>query len=281
MPARTGRAVEQMVCAAYKRGDLSVAEVAAKHGLGVATVTRILERRGVARTRSTGPRNKIPVDEGFFERIDAPEKAYWLGFVAADGSVCRHKGGSLAFSLKLAVKDAGHLEAFKKAVGAAQPISFGESYSKKTKKHYPYCKIAIVRRRFAEGLLHVLPFPKMPQALVRHYLRGYFDGDGSWTTRRTQIAFSLRTATEELAHQLQEALVRACKVGRTKVGFNNGAYRLLYEGNAQCRRIYDFMYGAEGTRLQRKFVIAQQHLGSGLSMNDPQRLYACLAKVLS
>ena len=52
---------------------------------------------------------KYVIDHHFFDEIDTEEKAYWLGFITADGNVMQTKTGS-TLRVILAVKDAGHLE---------------------------------------------------------------------------------------------------------------------------------------------------------------------------
>ena len=50
-------------------------------------------------------RRKYALNEAFFEIIDSEEKAYWLGFIAADGCVYRR-----TLSINLNIKDKAHLE---------------------------------------------------------------------------------------------------------------------------------------------------------------------------
>jgi DNA-binding PadR family transcriptional regulator len=37
-------------------------------------------------------RRKFSLNESYFERIDTKEKAYWLGFLSADGSISEDRG---------------------------------------------------------------------------------------------------------------------------------------------------------------------------------------------
>lgn len=47
---------------------------------------------------------KYKFDENFFENIDTEEKAYWLGFIYADGAVFKR-----TLSIRLSTKDIHHL----------------------------------------------------------------------------------------------------------------------------------------------------------------------------
>jgi len=55
------------------------------------------------------------MDENFFENIDTKEKAYWLGFLYADGYVSQSNN---RLTLDLSKKDYQQLEKFCNAVGA-------------------------------------------------------------------------------------------------------------------------------------------------------------------
>jgi hypothetical protein len=59
------------------------------------------------------------VNEHFFDLVDAEEKAYWLGFLAADGNV--HKNG-MGISLTLQERDKDHLNKFLKAIDSKAKI---------------------------------------------------------------------------------------------------------------------------------------------------------------
>ena len=55
--------------------------------------------------------NKASINSNTFNIIDSEEKAYWLGFLYADGYVSKIR----EFELSLSLKDLNHLEKFKKA----------------------------------------------------------------------------------------------------------------------------------------------------------------------
>ena len=50
-------------------------------------------------------------NENFFEKIDSPRKAYWLGFLYADGCIASGKRSDIELSLQLSDKE--HLQKFK------------------------------------------------------------------------------------------------------------------------------------------------------------------------
>ena len=58
-------------------------------------------------------------NENYFENIDTEEKAYWLGFISADGSICKSsKYNSYRLVLNLNRLDEHHILKFKNAICA-------------------------------------------------------------------------------------------------------------------------------------------------------------------
>ncbi|UYZ23301.1 LAGLIDADG family homing endonuclease [Mesobacillus jeotgali] len=64
---------------------------------------------------------KFLLDENFFGKITTEEKAYWLGFILADGSVSKENRRN-CITLSLSRKDKEHLYKFKKSIKATYDI---------------------------------------------------------------------------------------------------------------------------------------------------------------
>jgi len=62
-----------------------------------------------------------PVDEDYFERIDTPTKAYWLGFLFGDGSLVERQYGHRV-QLTQRREDVGHLVKFKRTIRSENAI---------------------------------------------------------------------------------------------------------------------------------------------------------------
>ena len=121
------------------------------------------------------------LDEDYFSKIDNEEKAYWLGFLWADGSINKTaKRAAAANRLTLAQKHAekSHLQKFLDALHA--------DYSIKTRKSTNICAVDINSRQLCDDLMQLgygtkenrTKIPKIPALLMPHFIRGYFDGDG-------------------------------------------------------------------------------------------------------
>ena len=114
-----------------------------------------------------------------FEKIDTEEKAYWLGFLYADGCVGSKED---KIELGLAEKDLKHIEKFRDFMGINNKIS----YRKDTKSYRisfrsQKCKLDLINKGCVPKKSLILTFPneeQVPSNLLRHFIRGYFDGDG-------------------------------------------------------------------------------------------------------
>lgn len=56
----------------------------------------------------------------FFKEIDTEEKAYWLGFIAADGFITTRDN---TVGITLGRKDKNHLFKFTKSISATNPVN--------------------------------------------------------------------------------------------------------------------------------------------------------------
>jgi hypothetical protein len=147
-----------------------------------------------------GKKHKCTDNCSIFESIDTPEKAYWLGFLAADGCVYIAKTGQPKVRLTLAKKDKAHIKKFKNFLGVSHKIGYippktqvirsGSGKGKVINNSGSYqfsvrCKTRVndlTKNGVGPNKTFTHSFPKeeqVPARLLSHYVRGYFDGDGS------------------------------------------------------------------------------------------------------
>lgn len=172
---RLPQETEAAIKLAYDSGE-KPSVIAEGHRVAESTVRRVVRRLGgLTRSRSEANR-RYDCDHHYFDAIDTEAKAYWLGFLMADGCVT-----SGYVKLGLARKDSDHVGAFTAAVRAGNPVRLvGQG-------KFSRAEVAIRSDDMVAGLarLGVVPRksmtaepPGLPEALVRHFWRGAFDGDG-------------------------------------------------------------------------------------------------------
>lgn len=167
----------------YSSNELSIKQLAEKFGVSKNTISRRIKKYIKLKPVSSTNR-KYSVNHNIFNIIDTEEKAYWLGILYADGSI-NDKRNTVILSLI----DKSHIEKFKKFLSANYKI-YTEVHKKYNKKIY---KLTVVSKQIVNDLKKlgciprkalVIKYPNtslVPKHLNNHFIRGYFDGDGTVT----------------------------------------------------------------------------------------------------
>jgi hypothetical protein len=134
---------------------------------------------------------KQPLDVDYFKYIDSAEKAYWLGFIAADGHISKTK-----YKLAFCVKDEDILFKLKNAINAGSPVSHRFNHDKRTNKTYEQYNIQITSKKFCEYIKQhgvtelksdIFEFPNIEERFYSHFIRGMYDGDGSISIKSSSV----------------------------------------------------------------------------------------------
>lgn len=148
------------------------------------TIRKVLRRYGDIRNLSEAMK-LYKVNEDYFESIDTPEKAYWLGLLSADGHVTK-EGDRVMIALQ--EKDGYLVEQFARDIGYTGVIETTYNKSTPDSKSFPQRRVRINSRKMAQDLTkwgcsttktEDLRFPHwMNEELRPHFARGFIDGDG-------------------------------------------------------------------------------------------------------
>lgn len=181
----------------------SLTKIAKKYQLERHSISRRLKNLGIP---VINHQNKLKFNNTVFDSIDTEEKAYWLGFIYADG--CIASTGN-TFELSLKVSDIEHLNKFNKFIeGNSDKVKINKATCKD--KEFQRCRISLNDSHFKQRLVSlgcvpkkslILKFPdinifKSPD-LVKHFIRGYWDGDGCLCYNKTYPSVSI-VGTEEV-----------------------------------------------------------------------------------
>lgn len=246
----------------YVKYKISSNKLAKQFGVSYATIIKVLKERKVDIAGGSLNR-KYKVDEDFFEIIDTEEKAYWLGFLYADGSV---KEGKTDISLSLVEIDVGHIEKFLKSLNSTHLI---KETQKKTKDNIYIQKLCYISsKKLYYDLIDkgctpnktlILTFPseeQVPKYLQIHFIRGYIDGDGCITHTTYKGKYSERKhykisilGTEEFLNSLVKCLDLDIAV---KQDGNKKVFAVYIGGNDQVKRITELLYKDAKIYLDRK-----------------------------
>jgi len=156
----------------YKEGKL-LKEIATETGVHSSTISVFLKKNNLSTIK-----RKYIFDENIFDNIDNEEKAYWVGFLFADGS-----NDENGLRIELQERDKLQLIKFLKF------LKLENSYKLKERKikNKNYVSIKIHRKTIQNALSnlgikkHKTTNPKVPiipNIFIKDFLRGFFDGDG-------------------------------------------------------------------------------------------------------
>ena len=189
-----------------------------------------------------------------FEKIDTEEKAYWLGFLYADGSVGSKED---KIELGLAEKDLKHIEKFKTFMNINNKISYRE----KTKSYRmsfrsAQCKQDLINKGCVPKKSLILNFPnenQVPKYLIRHFIRGYFDGDG-WFTN-TEKCFQVGIiGTENFINGFLDSIENIDKKNKIfDVHREDGAKRYVFGAYDDVLNFLNWIYKDSNIYLERKY----------------------------
>jgi DNA-binding transcriptional regulator WhiA len=189
-----------------------------------------------------------------FETIDTEEKAYWLGFLYADGSVGskEHK-----IELGLAEQDLKQIEKFRDFIGIMNKISY-----RPTTKSYRYsfrsesCKKDLIKQGCVPKKSLILKFPtedQVPKDLIRHFIRGYFDGDGWFTNTDSCFQIGL-IGTEDFIKGFLDNIEIYNKENKIfNVHRENGAKRYVFSAYTDVLNFLNWIYKDATIYLNRKY----------------------------
>lgn len=168
---------------------------------------------GIARRRGThNQHNSDSLRVNYFEVIDTPEKAYWIGFLATDGCVSENS----RVSLSLNYEDRASVDLLAKTLGvphfAKERTVTHESSFAVNKISHRY-GLRFTSQQMATDLAKEGIVPRKTKTLIMSpcainfpigYLRGYLDGDGSVG----KVNFCFCSGSETVIAQISDLIAK-------------------------------------------------------------------------
>lgn len=185
-------------------------DIAALYNVKQATISLILIKNGIKNDRYRLNESKLYFDINYFDIIDNEKKAYWLGFIAADGCLKNNK-------VKITSKDIEIIIKFKNDLKSEHKISTSIIFDKRTKKQYIGHNISITNNLFTKKVEKYINtdksdcfvLPKINDIYYPYFIAGMFDGDGTISScgkHKNLIRIGL-ISTYECLLQIQDILL--------------------------------------------------------------------------
>jgi intein-encoded DNA endonuclease-like protein len=190
-------------------------------------------------------------NEDFFKKW-SPEMAYVLGFFAADG--CMLKNKREAHFIEFQITDKDILLKIRKLLGSNHKISERNmKINWKTAYRFQIGSKIVYSDLLKLGLTprksKTIELPNVPDKYFRHFVRGYFDGDGNVHVQKRRdrksnhliIQTHFTCGSQIFLIQLQEKLGVLALAKGGNIGYYSGAHRLRFSIK-DSMKLYAFMY---------------------------------------
>lgn len=200
----------------------------------------------------------LSYDITYFDIINNPTKAYWLGFLYADGYVTtRNRWG-----VELSIDDYNHI---KKLV---DELKYNGNIRIRKRNNITSCSIqinnshmhnALVKNGVVMNKTDIVLFPNetiLQKDLVSHFIRGFFDGDGSvsYSNRTKEVNFVCKSNSfiSSLLEELKNNNIHFTYYINKR---DNLPTIRVYKTN-EIKKFYKYLYqnSTENNRLERKFL---------------------------
>ena len=210
--------------------------------------------------------NESKFNEHIFDVIDTEEKAYWLGFIYADGYISSSTD-EYTFELSLKESDKQHLYKFNRFM---QHIKDNVKVSKSicNNKIFGRCRWSVANKHLWNTLNNygctpnkslILQFPKFSifksKKLIKHFIRGYVDGDGCISYVKTDDSKINSNYSPQVSilgtKEFLGTLVKLFNCGHIKTTKSN-CFNLVFSQN-KSRKLLHLLYDNASIYLNRKY----------------------------
>jgi hypothetical protein len=206
---------------------------------------------------------KYPIDDTFFEKIDTPNKAYILGLLFSDGHMYERRK-----QIRLKMADKELLESVLSAMKYDRPLLCEKGYG----NHQDAWSLIICNPKMYEDLINIGLLPRktyestfpvdfISDENMSHFIRGFFDGDGSIGSYKHIGGYLYYCASITKSKSILNPMVQFLYSKGIVLNANNDKRKDSRIGTCRVRsidgliKLYDFMYSGveDSICLQRKY----------------------------
>lgn len=264
----------------YSENEISIINCAKKFKIGKNTLYDYLKENNLIKNDKNYQKD-ITYDKNFFDSIDNEEKAYWLGFIMADGYTKLGKNNNPAqMTIEIGKKDIEILNAFKKSIKSNHIIR-ERSRKTYTGKISEICSITISSQHLTSKLISYGVIPNKTyigfineeifsdnEELIFHYLRGYSDGDGTINKRKGNYVFKLVIKSKSILDTISNWIKKYCNID-PKITIWEDAYRLSVQNKKDYFIFLEKLYKNANIYLDRKYQNYLSHIDCAVPEEKP------------
>lgn len=206
---------------------------------------------------------KYNLNTEYFDDINTKNKAYVLGLFCADG--CNYPPKSTAY-ISLQENDRELLEKIRKEMDVEKELVVVDC-SNRHDNGYSYnnmCVLNLYSSHICNSLNKLgvvqnkslkLKFPNIQPCLYNHFLRGYFNGDGSIYLNNNNLPTVTLTSTQSFCMSAK-AIIESCLniyCGVYESSCHNGITKVLQISGKSAVKFLDWIYDEADLYLLRKY----------------------------
>lgn len=254
------------ICKLWQQGYTATEickKVESLNGRKPQTLYPVLIKAGLYKKKPANDLRRYKVNDHYFDEINTEHKAYWLGFLMADGCVVRTDSHKTYNRLEVNLKssDYMHLKKLNNSLNANYPIKIFNKTNKTLDFDYSIARLRITSSILVSDLIknnitpnktgkEIIP-NTVPKKLIKHFIRGFLDGDGTITVNKTSgFCSSSITIIEEINNFIYKELNMKCNI--LKSNDNVPIYTISYSSK-KSKILLDYLYKDSKIYLDRKY----------------------------
>ena len=264
----------------YQTGNYTAVDLSKEYNITNVAISALLKRHGFISKSQSELQRKYFINENFFDIIDTEEKSYILGLLYADGYNNINRN---SVNLSLQEKDKKVLEQITELIQPTKPLQFILA-SKKIgfeKSNHQY-RLVIANKHISNQLLNLgciqtktfkITFPteeQVPKELQRHFIRGYFDGDGYIGICKKKGLIDI-VGTKDLCDSFASIFKNELNINTyQRQRFperKNNIWSIAISGNKQIKLFCDYIYNEATIYIERKHIKYKEFLDLNAAVN--------------
>ena len=214
-------------------------------------------------------KSKLYLEKCGFKEFNTQEECYWLGFLYADAYLNiseKHNLQYISFSLQLSDKE--HIDKYGKFINKNTYVQ--KQYDKRYDKEWIKATVTLSNKELINKIRSFgfkqnkstisTRLPKLPDNMYRHFIRGYFDGDGSILKNKREVSFS--NGHPQLLIDIKDKLKEQAnlEIGKIVKRKNNKGCHFSFYALSKVNKFYNYIYKDATIYLDRKKIIFDRHL---------------------
>lgn len=203
-----------------------------------------------------------PVNEKYFDEVDNFKKAYWLGFIMADGYTYKTPNREkYELAIKIKSTDINHLKEFAKDIEFPEEKIVIGSGKRNNNINY-YCSLrtynthlvttVMNKHRIVQNKTYVQCLPdSIPKEYISDFIRGYWDGNGSFAQKGWSACTMSYQLIESFAKYFDENNIEYTL--RKQLCKSGNYLHLIRIRNKSQEEFIELIYPPEKYALKRKY----------------------------